>query len=161
MNEIDIAKEAMIAAKSAAIWTQISAIGVWVSAGITLLAVIAAFLGVNSWRKQKIIESICLWQVSIINYATGIRFLPNRIHWEKDTEATQEVATLMYDCIKHWTTARTYLRYNKKMDKRFAELFNELWLELGVDLHNKYMNGEVDRSVLVDTATKIYTKKFK
>ena len=139
----------------------VSAVCAIVAAAATTVAAVIAYNALNAWREQKATESIVLWITSVVDYSTGIKFLPNTIDYKNNRGDVEAAAKLMYECIKRWKTAQLYARLDEKMYKVFMSTYADLWLDLTVKHHTDYINGKKTRKETVDCAVRLYNTEMK
>lgn len=139
----------------------ISAVCAVVAAAATVVTAIIAYNALNAWRVQKATESIVLWITSVVDYSTGIKFLPDTIDYKNNRGDVEAAAKLMYECIKRWKAAQLYARLDEDMHAKFISTYGKLWSDLTVEHHTGYINGKKTRKETFDCAVRLYNTEMK
>ncbi|HHQ4306205.1 TPA: hypothetical protein ACSP7Y_002201 [Serratia fonticola] len=157
--------ETMIAARNAADWTYWVMVATWVAAaasvigGIsTLVAVVIARRGLNAWKEQQISVAKADWIASLVNYASGLSYLPELIHWGKpeDKQYVEKIADHMYECIKCWKVLQVHLAQDKKLNDQFMARYMLGWATFAGTLHVGYMEEVIEKKELHDYCIELY-----
>lgn len=157
--------ETMFAARDAADWTYWVMIATWVAAaasiigGIsTLVAVVIARRGLNAWKEQQISVAKADWIASLVNYASGLSYLPEMIHWRnpEDKQYVDKIAGHLYECIKCWKVLQVHLALDKKLNDELMIRYEPGWSNFALVLHTNYMEAKVAKEELKEFCIKLY-----
>lgn len=142
-----------------ALWIYgVSAVIAGIAAILTLYAVIVARRGLSSWKDQHISTAKAEWIASLVNYASGLSYLPEKVNWRNqyDKDYIDKIAGLLYECIKHWKVLQVYLEHNENLKKEVLNKYSCGWVALSVTYHNLYMNGSIERDELKSVCVDLY-----
>jgi hypothetical protein len=160
-----IAYESMLASQSTAdltFWIMVATFAAaavsLLSAVVTLKALLVARKGLHSWKEQQIYSSKAEWISSLVSYASGIAYLPNHIDYKitSDKPHLDEVAKLMYECIRCWKKLDVHLQLSFDHYQVFHRTYDKDWQTFSVKMHNAYMSGEISRDELKQYAIHLY-----
>ncbi|HCB9205885.1 Uncharacterised protein [Klebsiella variicola] len=165
MNDHEIALQTFFIAQYSARWARyalwisgFSAAIAFIAGVVTFWAVLVARKGLSSWKDQHISNAKAEWIASLVNFASGVSYLPCRINWENknDAQHIDRVAELQYECIKCWKVLQVHLAQNPKLEKEFYDRYAHLWGNFSVESHNSYMNGKMDMKELKNICINLY-----
>lgn len=165
MTADEIAYQALQVSKESSRWAFYSLIAYWVtafisvvSAVITLFAVVVARKGLNTWKEQYISVAKAEWIASLVNYMSGLSYLPKIINWDVtgDRRHVERVAELQYECVKRYKVLQIHLSQDTKIKEEFEKKYEAEWVNFAMHSHNLYMSGRITREELKEICVRLY-----